>query len=49
MQLIIAQFNNIQFRKKVHAKKVEFKLNPLFYNIHILYDNRKTLAYEDDF
>ena len=31
-----------------NAKKIEFKLNLLFYNIRLQHGNQKTLAYEDD-
>ena len=31
-----------------NAKKIEFKLNLLFYNIHLQHDKQKTLVYEDD-
>ena len=31
-----------------NAKKIEFKFNLLFYNIHMQHDNQKTLRKEDD-
>ena len=31
-----------------NAKKIEFQLNILIYNIHMQHDNQKTITKEDD-
>ena len=44
LKLMVVAFNKLNFTNILvsNAKKIEFKLNLLFYNIHMQHDNQKT-------